>query len=98
MYEVVNPAGKPVTEEILSTRSVELDLTGKRVGLVRIPFPNSDILLEALAGLLEERFEGLECVKLSPGKGLVWGDRPDSSLADIVKEAGIDAAMVAIGC
>ena len=97
MYEVVSPAGKPAVQEILQTTS-GLDLAGKKIGLVRIPFPNGDTLLETLAGLIGERFEGTEFVKLPSGRNLGWGDYPDDSLTDIVKEAGIDAAMVAVGC
>lgn len=97
MYEVVSPAGKPVMQEILQTTS-GLDLAGKKIGLVRIPFPNGDTLLETLAGLMKERFDGLEYVKLPSGKSLNWGDYPDDTLADVVRESGIDAAMVAVGC
>ena len=97
MYEVVSPAGKPVVTETPSTSS-GIDLTGKKVGLIRIPFRNGDVLLEALATLLSQQFEGLELVKLPSGKSLTWGDYPDSSLTDLVKEASIQAAIVAVGC
>ncbi len=98
MYEVVSPVGKPVTEELSSVTSTGVDLTGKKLGLVQIPFPNGDVLLEVLADLMKKRFKGLEVVKLPSGKSLTWGDYPDSSLTDVVKESGIDAAIVAIGC
>ena len=97
MYEVVSPAGKPAVKEI-SQSATGLDLAGKKIGLVRIPFPNGDVLLETLAGLIGKRCEGTEFVKLPSGRGLGWGDYPDESLTDIAREAGIDAAMVAVGC
>jgi len=98
MYEVVSPAGKPSTKEIPRLASAGLDLAGKKVGLVRIPFPNGDVLLETMADLMKKRFKGLEFVKLPSGKGLAWGDYPDSSLTGLVKESGIAAALVAVGC
>ena len=97
MHEVVSPAGKPAAREVPQATS-GLDLAGKKVGLVRIPFPNGDVLLETLAGLIKERFSGMEFVKLPSGRSLAWGDYPDDSLTEVVREAGIDAAMVAVGC
>lgn len=97
MYEVVSPAGRPAVKGIAPS-GAGLDLAGKKVGLVRIPFPNGDVLLEKLASLIGERFDGMEFVKLPSGKNLSWGDYPDDSLTDIAREAGIDAAMVAVGC
>ncbi len=98
MYEVVSPVGKPVTGEIPSVASVGIDLAGKKLGLVRIPFPNGDALLETLAELMRKRFKGLEFVKFPSGKNLTWGDYPDKSLTAVVKESGVAAAIVAIGC
>jgi hypothetical protein len=45
-----------------------------------------------------ERFEGMEFVKLPSGRDVAWGDYPDDSLTEVVRESGIDAAMVAVGC
>ena len=98
MYEVVSPAGKSAAKEMPRPASAGLDLVGKKVGLVRIPFPNGDVLLEKMADLMKQRFQGMEFVKLPSGKGLTWGDDPDSSLTDLGKESGIDAALVAVGC
>ena len=98
MYEVVSPAGRPAAGQISGTASAGLDLTGKRVGLVLIPFPNGGTLLETLAGLLKQRFNGLETVKVPSGKNLPWGEYPDASLTDVVRESGINAAIVATGC
>ena len=97
MYEVVSPAGKPAVKGIAQSGS-GLELSGKKVGLVRIPFPNGDVLLEKLAELIGGRFDGMEFVKLPSGRTLNWGDYPDDSLTDIARESGIDAAMVAVGC
>ena len=98
MYEVVSPAGKPATEEMTIMPSAGINLTGKKLGLIRIPFSNADVLLETLADLMKKRFKGLEVLKIPSGKNLAWGDYPDNSLTDVVKESGIDAAMVAVGC
>ncbi len=98
MFEVVFPAGKPATTEALGKASAGVDLTGKKLGLVQIPFPNGDVLLESLAGLMKEQFKGLEFVKIPSGKKLAWGDYPDNTLTEVVKESGINAALVAVGC
>ncbi len=98
MYEVVSPAGKPVTREISSTSAAGLDLTGKKLGLIRIPFPNADVLLETMASLMQRKFAGLQVLKIPSGRGLPWGEYPNATLTDVVKESGIDAALVAVGC
>jgi hypothetical protein len=98
MYEVVSPTGQPTNAPTSDVSSTGLDLTGKKIGLVLIPFPNGDILLETLAGLLKQKFSGLETVKVPSGKNMSWGEYPDASLTQVVKERGIDAAIVAVGC
>ncbi len=98
MYEVVSPAGNPTTQQLSSSRKVELDLNGKKLGLVLIPFPNGGTLLESLSRLIAQRFPGLEVVKIKSGKTLLWGEHTDNTLTDVVKESGIDAALVAVGC
>ncbi len=98
MYEVVSPAGKPVNQSTLGVASKGLDLTGKKIGLILIPFPNGDTLLETLAGLLKQKYDGLEVIKIPSGKTLSWGEYPDASLTQVVQEAGINAALVAVGC
>ena len=98
MFEVVSPAGKPTVAEISGKSSSEADLTGKKLGLIQIPFPNGDVLLESLAGLLKQQFKGLEPVKIPSGKRLAWGDYPDNTLTEVAQESGISAALVAVGC
>lgn len=98
MFEVVSPTGKPATLETTGTATAALKLEGKKLGLVQIPFPNGDVLLESLADLMKKRFAGLEYVKIPSGKELGWGDYPDSTLTEVVKESGINAALVAVGC
>ncbi len=98
MYEVVSPAGKSTGEQAPGLPSSGLNLAGKKIGLVMIPFPNGDTLLETLAGLLKHKFDGLQTVKIPSGRNLSWGEYPDASLTQVVKEAGIDGALVAVGC
>ncbi len=98
MYEVVSPAGKPINVSPSGAASTGLDLTGKKIGLVLIPFPNGDTLLEMLAGLLKQKYDGLDVIKIPSGKNLSWGEYPDPSLTQVVQEAGINAALVAVGC
>ncbi len=98
MYEVVSPEGETAIEALPNISNLGIDLKGKRIGLVRVPFQNGDVLLETLAGLMEKRFQEIEVVKVQSGRNLGWGDYPDSSLTEIVKNAGIDAAIVAVGC
>jgi hypothetical protein len=98
MFEVVSPLGKPAYEASPNILSLGLDLVGKKVGLVRVPFQNGDVLLETLADLMKKRFQGLEIVKIPSGKNLNWGDYPDDSLTEVVKDTGIEAAVVAVGC
>jgi hypothetical protein len=73
------------------------DLNGKKIGLIWAAFTNGDVFLEATAGLLAERFKGLEFVKLPAGRGLHWGDHPHESIADLAREAGLDAAISGVG-
>ena len=98
MYEVVSPEGGTAIEASPIISNLGTDLNGKKIGLVRVPFQNGDILLETLAGLMEKRFQGIEIVKVPSGRNLGWGDYPDNSLTEMVKEAGIRAAVVAVGC
>ncbi len=109
LYEVVSPLGEPIAEKtttdprsgfkagkIAPAAPVE-DLNGKRIGLIWAAFTNGDVFLEALAGWLAERFKGLQFVKLPAGKGLHWGDHPHESIADLAKEARLDAAISGVG-
>ena len=90
-------AGSGSREGIRSAAALG-DLHGKKVGLIWTVFTNGNILLEALGELLAKRYRGLECVVLPPGKTARWGDPPERSLTELVREKGIDAAIVAAGC
>jgi len=95
-YEVVSPLGRSVVKRIpLSSRIPTLE--GKKIGLVWTVFANGDVLANAFADLLAKRFKGTEFVKLPPGKGLVWGNYPEPSIRDVVKEAKVDAVIVTVG-
>ena len=107
MFEVVSPLGEPV-DELTSTdvqgvtRSAKIapaapvqDLNGKRIGLIWSAFRNGNVFLEAMEGLLAERFKDMAFVKLPGGRGLHWGDRPQESMADLAREARLDGAIAA---
>ena len=108
-YEVVSPLGEPIAEKTttdprsgfkagkIAPAAPTKDLNGKRIGLIWAAFTNGDVFLEALAGLLTERFKGLQFVKLRAGRGLHWGDHPHESIADLAREAELDAAIAAVG-
>ena len=98
MYEVVSPAGNTTTQQLANTHKVELDLKGKKLGLVLIPFPNGGTLLESVSRLIAQKFPGLEVVNVKSGKHLTWGEHTDHTFTEVVKESGIDAARVAVGC
>ncbi len=96
MYAVVSPLGRQAEEKIVSVTS-GLDLTDKKVALVPMAIRNSGVLLEALADLLRKQFTGLQFIKLPPGEGNP-GDFLDESFTGMVKEMGVDAAIVGVGC
>ena len=98
-YEVVSPLGEPAAglgDGKIAPAPLG-DLNGKKIGLVWTAFTNGDVILEAFMDLLNKRFEGLEFVKLPNSKGGDWGGHPDESVIDVAKEAGIDAAILAVG-
>jgi hypothetical protein len=109
VYEVVSPLGESIAEKRNTDARVEAKsgkfapaaplrgLNYKKIGLVWSAFTNGNVFLEAMQGLLAARFNGLEFVKLPGGKGLHWGDHPDESMADLAKEARLDAAIAAVG-
>jgi len=74
------------------------DLNGKKIGLVWTVFSNGNVLLEAFRDLLKQRYPDINCLEFPPGKGLRWGDYPDASLPEAAREAGLDAAIVTMGC
>jgi len=96
-YEVVSPLGDAVTKKIFPAPPLP-DLEGKRIGFIWTIFTNGDVLAHALMDLLGKRFKDVETVKLPGGKGLGWGDYPDESIEDVVREAGVDAVIVTVGC
>ncbi len=109
VYEVVSPLGESIAEKNYSDARVKAksgkfapaapvqDLNGKKIGLVWSAFTNGNVFLEAMQGLLAARFKGMEFVKLPGGRGLHWGDHPDESMADLAREARLDAAIAAVG-
>ncbi|HVN96355.1 MAG TPA: hypothetical protein VMT62_08000 [Syntrophorhabdaceae bacterium] len=96
MYEVVSPLGKSMVKVIAPAPRLST-LEGKKIGLIWNAFTNGDVLAEAFANLLKKRFGQIETVNLPSGKGLSWGDYPDPSIKDIVKEAKVDAVIVTVG-
>ena len=97
VYEVVSPLGKPVAQRKSPPATPLRDFHGKKIGLICGPFTNSYVLLEAFMDLLAKRFEGSDFIKLPSGKDIKWGEHPDESIGNIAKEAGVDAAIVAVG-
>jgi hypothetical protein len=109
LYEVVSPLGEPAAEKRTSdacgkSASGKIapapslrDLNGKKIGLIWTALKNGDLLLEDFQDLLSNQFEKLEFVKLPGGKGQSWAGHPDESVADVAKEAGLDAVIAAVG-
>ncbi|MFC1910980.1 hypothetical protein ACFLXC_06910 [Chloroflexota bacterium] len=95
-YEVVSPLGKCGTKNVKPALPVDR-FEGAKIGLFWTIFTNGDVLAGMLDEELNRRFEKVEVVRLPAGKNLKWGDYPDESIEDVVKEAGIDAAIVLIG-
>ena len=106
VYEVVSPVGMaPETrsEAARATRGFAPaaplgDLTGKRIGFIWTNFRNGDILLAAFADLLAKRFAGMEFFNLPSGRTLTWGNYPDRTLPEILREYKIDGLIAAPGC
>jgi len=104
-YEVVNPVGDSVDDKAaapgaksgkIPAAAAVPDLNGKKIGLVWSAFKNGNVFLEAMQELLGKRFKGAEFIKLPGGKGLRWGDHPQESMAEVAKEAKLDAAIAAV--
>lgn len=102
LYEVVSPLGDASDSTEGVKRAIAapaLDsLKGKKLGLVWTVFSNGDLVLRAFRDHLAKRFPDLEFVELPPGRGLNWGDHPTSSIGEVAREIGIDAAIVTAGC
>jgi hypothetical protein len=97
IYEVVSPVGEPTGKELSYAQSMP-DLHGKAIGFIWCRMRNGDLLAQALMDLLSKDFRDLKFVRLQSGKGLEWGEYPDESLGDVIREAGINGAIVVIGC
>jgi len=96
LYEVVSPLGKSGAKRIAPAPSLT-SLENKKIALIWTIFTNGDVLADALGDFLRQRFKGTKTVKLPAGKEVHWGDYPDESIEDVVKEAGVDAAIVLVG-
>ena len=96
VYEVISPLGKSTVKVIPPAPRLST-LEGKKIGLVWNVFMNGDVLSNAFADLLKKRFKQIETVKLPSGKGLKWGDYPDPSIKDLLKENKIDAVIASVG-
>lgn len=97
IYEVANPVAQPSAENIPSAEPLS-GMEGKKIGFMWTIYTNGDILAEMLMELLSNEFKDLETVKLPAGKRQRWGEYPDKSLDSVVKETGVDAVVVTIGC
>ena len=96
-YKVVSPFGTPFSEMIPLSPSVP-SLEGRTIALEWNNFSNGDVILDAFTDLLGKQFKGLKGIKLPARKGLKWGEESfDRSVGTVVKEAGADAAIVAVG-
>ncbi|MFC1820642.1 hypothetical protein ACFLZG_06115 [Thermodesulfobacteriota bacterium] len=95
-YEVVSPLGKSISKVILPVHPIPT-LEGKKIAFFWTVFTNGDVLADALIDLLHKRFNEIETVKLPAGKEVKWGDYPTESIEDVIKEAGVDAAIVLVG-
>ena len=101
-YDVVSPVGdtRDARDIVKKHRSAPpLDsLKGKRLGLCWTAFANGDIVLRAFREHLSQRFPDMEFVEFAPGRGLRWGEHPETNIAEIVREERLDAALVTAGC
>ena len=95
-YKVASPLGKSIMKDISPAPPLP-QLKCKRIALIWTIFTNGDVLAEALIDLLGKRFKDIETVKLPAGKGVEWGDYPEESIEEVVREAGVDAAIVMVG-
>lgn len=98
LYEVVSPVGQSSVE--VKPPSPRLSsLEGKKIGLEWNQFANGPILADALEDLLGKQFPGIQFNRLPPGRGVKWGEMLhfDDHVGAIVKESGVDAAIVFIG-
>ncbi len=95
-YEVVRPLGKSGVKEIAPALPL-VKLEGKKIAFIWTIFTNGDVLADALSKVVHRRYSGLQTVKLPAGRKAKWGDYGDESLEEVVRETGIDAAIVLVG-
>ncbi len=95
-YEALSPVAEPLSRKIAPAPPIA-GLEGKKIGFMWTIYTNGDLLADALIDLLRKRFAKLEAVKLPAGKTRRWGEYPDHSIADVVREAGVDAVVVGVG-
>ena len=98
VYEIVSPLGQK-TSGTIPLVSPLASLDGKTIGLMWTLYTNGDVLANTVKDLLGKRFNNLKFVALPPGKGRQWGNYPDNqTIGEVVKESGVDALIVTMGC
>ncbi len=96
-YEALSPVAEPLARKI-SPASPLARLEGRKIGFMWTIYTNGDLLADALIDLLRKRFVNIETVKLPAGRARHWGEYPDhATIADVVKESGVDAVVVGVG-
>ncbi len=95
-YEVVRPLGRSGVKEITPAPPLA-KLDRKKIALIWTIFTNGDVLADALSEVLRRRYSGLQTVKMPAGRKAKWGDYADESIEEVVREAGVDAAIVLVG-
>lgn len=99
IYEIVSPLGEDLSRDKAIEPAQPLTALAKqRIGLIWTEFTNGNVLLEAFEALLSKRFPGLSFVRLAPGRHAEWGGSPDPTLRELVREQGLDAAIITAGC
>jgi len=102
VYEIVSPIGEDRSKLAGSGKFTSApplpDLNGRKIGLIWTEFTNGDVLLDAFEALLGERYPSLRFVRMAPGRNTEWGGSPDPTLTDLVRDQGIDAAIITAGC
>jgi hypothetical protein len=96
VYDVINPLGNVVTENVSLAPSLA-NIQSKKIGFLWTGFVYGDELAEAFIRLISERFQDIKVVKLPSGSNQKWGDPPDESITQVVKDSGVDAVIVTVG-
>jgi hypothetical protein len=95
-YEVMSPVGEAVSKTV-EPASPLMDLERKKIGFMWTIYTNGDLLADVFMDLLRKRFKQIETVKLPAAKGGLWGEYPAESIAEVVREAGVDGIVVTVG-